>query len=150
MTDTVAIVTAMKQMLTHQFPSRKIYIGQVPKTPQNPAFLLDLAHSEQSPANFETMKMQHEFHLYFLETEDPNGDIDGESLFETRQQVATLFFQNGVTVSGRTISVVPGVSKDDDGIIFVTLKTEYFELKNNTTDSTPLAESVETNLKLKG
>jgi hypothetical protein len=140
------IATAINNRIAAAFPGYMVYPQRCPKDFVRPSFLLEYVRTSKRDANRSTVEKTVYFTITCFETIDKYYRQDPDKLAELQEAVLELFSCGHVPVGDRAIKVQSSTGGMDFDRAYVDLQCQYFDERTDAEDTTPLMQSVITNL----
>ncbi|MEA4893317.1 MAG: hypothetical protein VB085_12295 [Peptococcaceae bacterium] len=125
----IDILNAINRILTEAYPEYKVYIDLCPDGYERPSFLLQHAATVREDVNRSTVSEKVEFILFIHEDVDDYSGSSTLTLSEIQQAVLDLFRSGALQVGDRWLRIHAQAGVRDFNVARLTLRVEYFDLR---------------------
>ena len=145
------IMDAIAALTSEKLPVlKRVYTDLVPRDFKRPSLLMEAVTQSVFAVNCKTVRVDSFFTLTIYDETDDYSNCDTCRLLGWQQDILGLFRSGFLQVGDRALSVEASTGGRDWDKAFVDIQLTYYDDRDDTPDTTPLIENIETNMTLKG
>ncbi|WRS27204.1 hypothetical protein U6B65_12855 [Oscillospiraceae bacterium MB08-C2-2] len=152
----VDIVGALHTLIVEQIPEFEgVYIEYMPEVFNRPCLLIQAVTSSMLPSNCGLVEVTANFKLTIFDSPYDDSYTPMGGVLSLQDKLLGLFRKGHIFVPDgskkpRAPKVQAGIGDREEGNAFVNLQVVFLDARDETLDTTPLMESIETKTQLKG
>ena len=144
MTTTQDILTALQSLVAAEIPElQRIYTDLVPKDFKRPSALLQAVRTDCDDANKKLVDITEYLLITVFDITDDYTHTSAAGLSALQTKILLLFRKGYITVQDRALRIKASTGGRDQDRAYIDLQLNYCDNRDDTPDTTPLMESIE-------
>lgn len=147
---TLEVMEAVNRMAIEAVPElAEVYIDLRPKNFRRPSLLIEAVTTDTVDAAAGLVMVTESITLTLYDVTDEYSRTGTDSLLTMQEKLLGVFRRGYLRVGDRAPKVQASTGGRDQDKAYIDMQISYFEVKNDVADSTPMMESIHTELNTK-